>query len=124
MKTISSDKSLVKWQQNINGSNITQVDENFLRENFIAAFGQLAEFAAVEGPKASFIDAWHSICSISCDALVDKLAQICRDRECIDKVVNKFRGNMGEIMAEKVFELFGIQWDIMPGTYDTVDPQN
>ena len=123
MKTISSDKSLVKWQQNINGSNITQVDEYFLKNNYICVFKQLAEFAAVEGPKTTFIDAWYSVCSASCDALVAKLSQY-GDSQSVMLVVNKFRGNLGEIMAEKVFELFGTQWDVMPGSYDTVDPQN
>ena len=124
MKTISSNKSLIKWRQNINGSNISREDELILKDNYLNVFMQLQKFAEAKDPKTDFINAWHKICNDECKAVETKLASKCSDISSIERVVNKFRGNAGEIMAEKTFELFGTNWDIFPGSYDTVDPHH
>jgi len=125
VKTLSSDKSLLLWRQNMNGSNISNVSEDFLREDYREAFKKLDGYAEAAGLKVKFIDAWQKICNHeACGDVRAKLQTKSSDAESIENVVNKFRGNLGEILAEKVFELFGTQWDVKPGSYDTVDPQN
>lgn len=128
MKTISSEKSLIIWGRNANRTNITKVpDKYYLKEDYLKVFMQLRDWAAGEGSNYSvFIKKWHDINTRVCTELASKL--VADHKESSDEeilaVINKFRGNVGEIMAEKIFTSFSSDFDVVDGSYETVDPDN
>lgn len=124
MKTISSKNSLIYWIRNINGSNISNVNSLILKENYISVFSKLFDLTSSNGIKVKFLEMWHHLINEECKAVCNKLKNYSSDPNSIALVVNKFRGNIGEIFAEKIFTDFGYNFDIIPTTYDTVDPAN
>lgn len=134
MKTISSDKSLVFWKQNQNGTNIyVNGGKNmclFLKDNYLNVFKTIqTELSDTTKHYTSFVKLWHKTCKDECDVVRKAIrALIIHDYEdaCsdIEKVVMKFRGNLGEIFAEAFFTS-NLMSDICDGTtYDAVDPDN
>ena len=132
MKTISSKKSLILFEQNRSSSNIHHINDNIdirllLKENYANVFNLLAEELKTK-QYVSFVKLWHKICSNECKNVRTKLRQLIlndyEDAESdIDVVVKKFRGNLGEIFAEMFFTNNLSQY-VDGSTYDVVDPTN
>ena len=124
MNTISSENSLLYWKQNLNRSNISGVDKLFLKENFSNVFTKMKDFAYITEAKGSFLEKWHQTVTEECEAIVKKLQPYCNNLEPIVLVALKFRGNLGEIMAERIFNDFGMLYGVIPNSYVPVDPTN
>jgi len=122
MNTITSNKSLVFWKQNINGSNITTVKPLFLKENYLSVFEQIKIRTDINDSKTKFLNIWHYIINNECKIIDNKLKHYTTDNESINLVINKFRGNIGEIFVEKLFIDFGMNFDVVPSSYVPVDP--
>ena len=132
MKTISSDKSLVLFDQNRSSSNIHHINDGIgtkllLKDNYFSVFNTLAEELKTK-QYVSFVKLWHKVCDKECSVVRAKLrALILNDYEDaesdIDKVVMKFRGNLGEIFAEAFFTNNLSQF-VDGSSYEPVDPAN
>ena len=132
MKTISSKKSLVLFDQNRSSSNIHHINEGvgtrlLLKENYSNVFNALAE-SLKSTQYVSFVKLWHKVCNEECKAIREKLRKlIINDYEDassdIEKVVMKFRGNLGEIFAEMFFTNHLSQF-VNGDEYQPVDPDN
>lgn len=132
MKTISSNKSLILFDQNRSSSNIHHINEGIgtrllLKENYSNVFNVLAK-SLKSTQYISFVKLWHNVCNEECRAVREKLRKlIINDYEDastdIEKVVMKFRGNLGEIFAEMFFTNHLSQF-INGNDYQPVDPNN
>lgn len=132
MKTITSDKNLICWKRNENGSNITlsslNGDDMILKEHYRNVFAKVAE-TLHEGPKSSFLTIWFKACNEEYSKLTKHISDVLRSNNCfvsddnIARVAVKFRGNLGEILIE-MFAENGILDFIKPGSYIPVDPDN
>lgn len=127
MKTLD----LVAWKRNENTSNIYVSaiggDEMFLKPYYVSVFKDCADM--LKNTKAnSFVEnVWQPICDDACKSVHKAVSDACRsngidaDISSIERVVNKFRGNLGEILVEMLADN-GLLDFIKPGTYDPVDP--
>lgn len=127
MKTLN----LVTWKRNENTSNIyvsaVGGDEMFLKPYYVSVFKECAN--TLKNTKAnSFVEnVWQPICDDACRSVHKAVSDACRsngidaDISSIERVVNKFRGNLGEILVEMLADN-GLLDFIKPGTYDPVDP--
>ena len=127
MKTLN----LVAWKRNENTSNIYVSaiggDEMFLKPYYVSVFEECAN--TLKNTKAnSFVEnVWQPICDDACKSVYKAVSDACRsngidvDISSIERVVNKFRGNLGEILVEMLADN-GLLDFIKPGTYDPVDP--
>ena len=127
MKTLD----LVAWKRNENTSNIYVSaiggDEMFLKPYYVSVFEECANM--LKNTKAnSFVEnVWQPICDDACKSVHKAVSDACRsngidvDISSIERVVNKFRGNLGEILVEMLADN-GLLDFIKPGTYDPVDP--
>ena len=127
MKTLD----LVAWKRNENTSHIyvsaVGGDEMFLKPYYVSVFKECAN--TLKNTKAnSFVEnVWQPICDDACKSVHKAVSDACRsngidvDISSIERVVNKFRGNLGEILVEMLAEN-GLLDFIKPGTYDPVDP--
>ena len=127
MKTLD----LVAWKRNENTSNIYVSaiggDEMFLKPYYVSVFKECANM--LKNTKAnSFVEnVWQPICDDACKSVHKAVSDACRsngidvDISSIERVVNKFRGNLGEILVEMLADN-GLLDYIKPGTYDPVDP--
>ena len=127
MKTLD----LVAWKRNENISNIyvsaVGGDEMFLKPYYVSVFKECAN--TLKNTKAnSFVEnVWQPICDDACRSVHKAVSDACRsngidvDISSIERVVNKFRGNLGEILVEMLADN-GLLDFIKPGTYDPVDP--
>lgn len=134
MNTITSKKSLVFWEQNQNKTNIyvnggTDI-KLFLKDNYINVFKKLRdELKDKDKTYTSFVKLWHKVCDDECDVVRKAVRTLIKhdyeDAEHdITRVVNKFRGNLGEIFVEAFF-LANLASEICDGsTYVPVDPTN
>lgn len=102
----------------------------FLKDNYLNVFKTiLSELSDSTKPRTSFVKLWHKVCSAECDAVGQALQSLIatnyKDAVAdIEKVVKKFRGNLGEIFAEAFF-MSNLMSDICDGTtYEAVDPDN
>lgn len=132
MKTVSSDKSLVLFEQNRSTSNIHHINDGIgtkllLKDNYFNVFNTLAEELKTK-QYVSFVKLWHKVCDKECSAVRAKLRDLIlndyEDAESdIDKVVMKFRGNLGEIFAEAFFTN-NLSQLVDGNAYEPVDPTN
>lgn len=132
MNTVTSDKNLIVWDQNINGSNIYVSSLNgnkfFLKEHYANVFKQIAN-QLHENKKTKFLKVWITICNSEIKTVKKRLTSILKNNNVkfktddIDKIIDKFRGNLGEILIE-MFAENGILDFIKPGSYVPVDPNN
>lgn len=134
MKTISSDKSLVFWKQNMNKANIFVNGGKdmrlFLKHNYLNVFSCMRNELADKAKRyASVIKLWHKACNDECSAVKDKVRNLAGGEygkidDDVERVVMKFRGNLGEIFAEAFFKSNMLS-EICDGTtYEPVDPDN
>lgn len=126
MNTISGPKSLILFEQNRNRSNIFSNDQDprlLLKEHYFNVFNNIAEKFSDGQRYGSFVKIWYSIVDAECVAVYDTMESYTGDVASINLVVNKFRGNLGEIFAEKIFKSGKIAL-VDAEHYDTVDPNN
>lgn len=129
MKTLR----LVAWKRNENMSNIYVSslggDIMLLKPHFAAVFEDCANVLK-HARIASFVnDVWDPICTQHCaevrNDIVKRLenSNFSVDFNAVERVVNKFRGNLGEILVEMLAGN-GMLDFITPGTYEPVDPEH
>ena len=127
MKTLN----LVSWKRNENMSNIYVSaiggDEMFLKPYYVSVFENCANFLKSKKVNSFVENVWQPICDDACKSVHKAVSDACRsngidvDISSIERVVNKFRGNLGEILVEMLADN-GLLDFIKPGTYDPVDP--
>lgn len=135
MKTISSSPStsLIYWNQNRNGTQLTDI--NFedgalaLKKFYFDVFNKIAQHLK-NANFLNIIPLWHITLN---DVIDNNLRPLIRDaifnhssndyKDITERIVNKFRGNCGEIFAEK---FFSDNYDKIckNGSYMPVDPNN
>lgn len=131
MKTISSDKNLVVWKRNKNESNIELPvlggDQYFLKPMYSHLFVACADILKTK-KIASFVKTWQKLVDDECQNVKNSIRNATRDFKvsdsALDLVVNKFRGNAGEILVEMLAENGMLSNICKPGTYTPVDPDN
>lgn len=127
MKTLD----LVSWKRNENTSNIYVSaiggDEMFLKPYYAAVFEKCASILKNEKVNSFVENVWQPVCDAACKSVQNAVSDACRsngadvDSTSVGRVVNKFRGNLGEMLVEMLAEN-GLLDFIKPGTYDPVDP--
>ena len=127
MKTLD----LVAWKRNENTSNIYVSaiggDEMFLKPYYVSVFEECANTLKNTKENSFVENVWKPICDDACKSVHKAVSDACRsngidvDISSIERVVNKFRGNLGEILVEMLADN-GLLDFIKPGTYDPVDP--
>ena len=131
LKTIHGQYSLLLWKQNRNGVNILQPIGNTSYDDFIKGnvrdfFYDLKVAFSGDQKKHSFCKEWEKLWLVWWSILEDNVRDYfgVTDKEVIDTVVAKIKGNIGEIFAELFFtHCGGMKW-IKPDTYTPVDPTN
>lgn len=139
LSTISSKNSLVFWDRNVNGSNIVlsvfDGDNLWMKPYYADMFNQVSLILdRTKHPNiicTDFVKNWHANCTVEC-GIVDghirnALAKHGFDAkgfdDAINKVINKFRGNLGEILVEAVIKSgFAGNEICEPSSYMLVDP--
>ena len=127
MKTISSQKSLILFDQNRSDSNIYALDgvddiRLFVKPFYESLFATLAENLKAN-QYTSFVKHWRRTCDVKCAELLAKIENLA-PKDDAEKVMMKFRGNCGEILAEAFFK-GGLASEYIDGsTYVPVDPSN
>ena len=127
MKTLN----LVSWKRNENISDIYVSaiggDEMFLKPYYVAVFENCANILKSKKVNSFVENVWQPICDDACKSVHKAVSDACRsngidvDISSIERVVKKFRGNLGEILVEMLADN-GLLDFIKPGTYDPVDP--
>ena len=122
MKTLD----LVSWKRNENMSNIyvstVGGDEMFLKPHYAAVFEDCANLLKNAKVNSFVENVWQPICDGACRDARTAVSRVANaDISAIDRVVAKFRGNLGEMLVEMLAEN-GLLDFIKPGTYDPVDP--
>ena len=122
MKTLD----LVSWKRNENMSNIyvstVGGDEMFLKPHYAAVFEDCANLLKNAKVNSFVENVWQPICDGACSDVRTAVSRVANvDISAIDRVVAKFRGNLGEMLVEMLAEN-GMLDFIKPGTYDPVDP--
>ena len=122
MKTLN----LVSWKRNENMSNIyvsaVGGDEMFLKPYYAAVFEDCANLLKNAKVNSFVENVWQPICDGACSDVRTAVSRVANaDISAIDRVVAKFRGNLGEMLVEMLAEN-GLLDFIKPGTYDPVDP--
>ena len=119
--------NLVSWKRNENMSNIYVSaiggDEMFLKPYYVSVFENCANLLKSKKVNSFVENVWQPICDDACKSVHTAVSNACHsvDISSIDRVVNKFRGNLGEMLVEMLAEN-GLLDFIKPGTYDPVDP--
>lgn len=134
MQTVSSSPStsLIYWNQNANKSNLSEANFNgnalVLKPFYFKVFSSIAS-ALKDNHVTKFISLWQDTMSEAeselrpfiSNAFLNHTAD---DAKMAERVVNKFRGNCGEIFAEKLFTS-GLGADVCKvGSYVPVDPHH
>ena len=122
MKTLD----LVSWKRNENMSNIYASavggDEMFLKPYYATVFEDCANLLKNAKVNSFVENVWQPICDGACSDVRTAVSRVANvDISAIDRVVAKFRGNLGEMLVEMLAEN-GLLDFIKPGTYDPVDP--
>ena len=127
MKTISSQKSLILFDQNRSDSNIYALDgvddiRLFAKPFYESLFAVLAEELKTK-QYTSFVKLWRRLCDVKCAELLAKIENLA-PKDDAEKVAAKFRGNCGEILAEAFFKGGLVSEYVDGSTYVPVDPSN
>lgn len=123
LKTITQSK-LYAWEQNRNMQNVFKTEnlENYILQHY-KDFWSGFKVKVSSRDLVSFTKAWVQYCDKYWNILHRSLKneKVCTDEQA-NKIANKFRGNVGEILAEYILTEFGSYID--KTTYDPVDPSN
>lgn len=133
MQTVTGPNSLITAKQTLNRSNIFVIDDMFFKENYYNVFANIANLYQSGKTFSKFTETWYKVCVDECKAVRNKLNTLllsrkttltAEDREAIERVVVKFRGNLGEIFAEAFFTEGFMAHICKPNGYNPVDPNN
>lgn len=127
LKTVVSEKNLLNWEQNRNGvplyENCNETTlQNLSRKAYKCFFiSLLKQFR--DSNRFSFTDDWVRYCDKAVKQISKYLVKNFNlSEENADRVAHKFRGNVGEIVAEYIFTELDTHID--RSTYKPVDPEN
>lgn len=136
LTTLTGDKSLILSRQTLNRSNILGLGDLFFKNNYFNVFNRIAnDFESATGSFATFTDKWQDVIaeeevlikqqlikylttSLSKSEITDE------DKSHINLILNKFRGNCGEIFAEAFFKTGFMSLHGIKNIYEPVDPTN
>ena len=94
----------------------------FLKPHYAAVFEDCANLLKNAKVNSFVENVWQPICDGACNDVRTAVSRVANvDISAIDRVVAKFRGNLGEMLVEMLAEN-GLLDFIKPGTYDPVDP--
>ena len=134
MNTISGNNSLILSEHTINRSNIFGIDRLFFKDNYFNVFNSIANKFSSGKVYGKFTAVWHEVCMAECNAVKNKVAEYIKqlnqdkldkaDEELVNRVVVKFRGNLGEIFAEAFIREGYMSKLCKASVYNTVDPNN
>lgn len=136
MQTVSHpENSLILWRNTMNRSNVFgdgQTDmELLLAEDYLEVFENVCGILKSNVRQVSFCKLWQKTAEAECIAVRRKVAAVAATagtkgpeaEESVQRVVDKFRGNIGEIFAEAYFKE-GYALNVCdPSTYVPVDPK-
>lgn len=137
MKTITSNKSLIYFEQNSNKSNIgangVEQLKLLLKPCYVDTFRKIAnDLRKTDKMYGSFVTYWQAACREACKNVkqvvtdyVKVIKKIDNDtKDDIKRVVIKFRGNLAEILVEAMFINNKFQGIGTSEDYIPVDPSN
>lgn len=135
MQTVTGPNSLITAKQTLNRSNIFVIDDMFFKENYHNVFASISNLYQSGKTFSKFTETWYTVCADECKAVRNKLRDVLNSRkptqplttdekDMIERVVVKFRGNLGEIFAEAFFTEGFMAHICKPTAYDPVDPNN
>lgn len=118
MKTVSADlnTSLIYWKQTCNKYELgyskaaeLKIDlDRYFIESYADVFKEI-ENKLIASKKVSFVKLWKDVLNSKLSKLRKKIstdfAPVNIESENVDKMINKFRGNCGEILIEKLVEV-------------------
>ena len=127
LKTVTGEKNLLNWEQNRNGVSLYEnCNETTLQKLSRKAYkcffiSLLKQFT--NHNRISFTDDWVKYC----DKVVTQISKYSvknfnLSEENANRIAHKFRGNVGEIVAEYIFTELDTHIDRT--TYKPVDPEN
>ena len=102
LQTIESEKSLVKWTQNQNKSNVFTTDELLLKEFYFKFFNEFAK----NSKNYDFLKIWYK----HCNSYISDIKKFLSNRfpgitdDSKNVICNKFRGNIAEILIEALIK--------------------
>ena len=127
LKTIKSEKNLLNWEQNRNGVPLYEncnetILQNLSRKTYKCFFISLLKQFKNHN-RASFTDDWVKYCDKAAKQISKYLVKNFKlSEENAQRIAHKFRGNVGEIVAEYIFTELDTHID--RSTYKPVDPEN
>lgn len=139
MQTVTGPNSLITSEHTLNGSNIFVIDDMFFKENYHNVFASIANLYQSEKIFSKFTETWNKVCIDECVTVRKKLIDVLKTRKpakpltadekdaikkAIKRVIDKFRGNLGEIFAEAFFTEGFMAHICKTTVYDPVDPNN
>lgn len=136
LTTLTGDKSLILAQQTLNRSNILGLGDLFFKDNYFNVFDQIArDFESATASFNTFTDKWQEVIAIEEALIKQQLIKYLttalskseitdEDKSHINLILNKFRGNCGEIFAEAFFRKGFMSSLGIESIYDPVDPTN
>ena len=129
LKTITQNH-LNEWNQTANGANLLGIDKQLIRDFYHKFFDDLHTEIVANYPIASFTKVWRNTCNKWCKTINGELRKMNpsgkdnpESMAKVDKVVNKFRGNVAEIFFEAAVQYARFDW-ILPTGYEPIDPWN
>lgn len=126
LKTVSSADSLITFDRTVNRPNnvsLTQFGGDVLafKEDYLNFFRSL-ENGLSAGTVVSFVKLWKEKTNKACAAVFKKTRKAGCPDENATRIENKFRGNVAEIFAERLFSEYPAFFKT--GTYVPVDPDH
>lgn len=127
LKTIKSEKNLLNWEQNRNGvplwENVNEAELGDLTKKVYKCFFIFFLRLSKNKNYISFTDEWVKGCSKAVKSITSYLKTAYNlSEENAQRIAHKFRGNVGEIVAEYIFTELDMHIDRT--TYKPVDPEN
>lgn len=127
LKTIKSEKNLLNWEQNRNGvslwENVNETELGDLTKKVYKCFFIFFLKLSKNKNYISFTGEWVKGCSKAVKSITKYLkASYNLSEENAQRIAHKFRGNVGEIVAEYIFTELDTHID--RATYKPVDPEN
>lgn len=128
--------------QNRNEINWYPISDLFLKENYVSVFKGIADEFSNGIPRFSLVELWNEKIELELETIKNKIEKSIDDgeanrNELLEKIyvgdkptfkyrriLNKFRGNCGEIFAEAFFKAGYMAKYCIPSSYSPVDPSN
>lgn len=137
MQTVSHpENSLILWRNTMNRSNVfgdgQTAMELLLAEDYLEVFENICEILKSSLRQVSFCKLWQKVVETECAVVRRKVIGVMsatkakgpEAEESAQRIVDKFRGNLGEIFAEAYFKE-GYALNVCdPKTYVPVDPKH